>query len=167
MDYSKRKNMRLPGFDYGQAGGYYITICTHDRACILSRVLEGKENQRAKVQLTELGIITEKVLCQLAEQYGVCLDAWTIMPNHIHMVLTIENNGEIKPMPVGRFVGAFKSIVSNQWQKECARQGITMGKLWQRNFYDHIIRNEADYLEKLRYIDENPDKWSMDEMYGL
>ena len=87
------------------------------------------------------------------------------MPNHIHMLVTIENGENGGSISVGRFIGAFKSIVSNRWSAVCTRRGVIMGKLWQRDYYDHIIRNEADYLEKWKYIDENPDKWAEDDLY--
>lgn len=165
MDYANRKGLRLPGYDYSRAGGYFITVCTHKRSCILSRVLSGNENRRSQIELTNLGRIAEEVLLQLEKQYNILVPSWVIMPNHIHLILVIENSGGKTRVSAGQFVGAFKSIVFNQWKKECDRCGMASGKLWQRDFYDHIIRNEADFLEKLKYIDENPDKWSMDNLY--
>ena len=102
-----------------------------------------------------------KMLNELAEKYGVKISACAIMPNHIHLILMMNGSG----VTAGRFVGAFKSVVSNRWQKICDSRGIAMGKLWQRDFYYHILRNEANYLEKLKYIDENPDKWQQVELF--
>lgn len=161
MNLPKRKNMRLPGYDYSEAGGYFITICTNNRTCIFSRVHGGSEQKRARLELTGLGLIVQDVLNELAEKYGVKISACAIMPNHIHLILMMNGSG----VTAGRFVGAFKSVVSNRWQKICDSRGIAMGKLWQRDFYDHILRNEANYLEKLKYIDENPDKWQQDELF--
>ena len=165
MDLPKRKLHRLQGYDYSQEGAYYITICTSNRRCALSHVIPGDESNRAQIRLTPLGNIAEEILNQLTAQYGIKLASNVIMPNHIHMILIMENRLIGKSVSVGRFVGAFKSIVSNRWQKECDRHGEVMGKLWQRDYYDHIIRNEADMLEKIRYIDENPDKWHQDKLY--
>ena len=109
----------------------------------------------------ELGKLAERILHELSEEYGVQILAYVIMPNHIHVILMLESS----KITVGRFVGAFKSLVSNRWQKVCDERGVQMGKLWQRNYYDHILRNDADCLEKMKYIDENPDKWAMDELY--
>ena len=117
---------------------------------------------RASVQLTELGQIVDDALTELSAQYGIRIEACTIMPNHIHLILMIED----AEITVGRFVGAVKSVASNHWRKICDSRNILMGRLWQRDFYDHILRSEADYMEKLKYIDENPDKWMQDELYN-
>lgn len=164
MELDKRKNIRLREFDYSQEGGYFITLCTHQRRCMLSQICPGTEMNRASVILSDLGCIADAVLKQVSSRYGFRLDAYVIMPNHIHMVL-VKQEGRESGITVGRMVGAYKSIVADQWFKICDQQGITAGKLWQRNYYDHILRNEKDYYEKIRYIDENPDKWRLDDMY--
>ena len=162
MEYAKRKNIRLREYDYSGQGGYFVTVCTHERNCTLSQIIPGTEMERACVKLSGLGRVTETVLCRLPEKYGFELGGYVIMSNHVHMILIKRNPSTIT---IGQFIGALKSSVSTQWCKECDRRGIVAGKLWQRNFYDHVLRNEADYLEKLRYIDENPDKWQMDKLY--
>ena len=163
MDMPKRKNIRLSNYDYSQVGGYFITICTQDKKQILSCVEKGTECFRANVALTELGQIAQKVMEELPAQYGYCLDAYVIMPNHIHMLLMKEAKESDKT--VGQLIGAYKSLVANRWYKVCDIKGIAAGKIWQRNYYDHILRNEADYLEKRKYIEENPAKWNLDELY--
>ena len=161
--YNYRKNMRLSGYDYNQAGGYFVTICTHEKKCTLSNIIPGDALRHAEIQLTQLGQVAEQVLCELCEQYGVRLDACAIMPNHIHIIKCIEERNE--RVSLGRFVGAFKSIVANRWLRKCNEKGIVMGKVWQRDFYDHILRNEADWMEKIKYINDNPDKWAFDELF--
>jgi len=161
MELRKRKDIRLSEYDYSQTGGYFVTICTHDKKQILSRIETGTAYTKANVVLTELGQIVRDVLEVLPERYGFRLEACVIMPNHIHMLLMKETQESNKT--VGQVMGAFKSLVTNQWCKVCDARGMTAGKLWQRNYYDHILRNEADYIEKRRYIEENPDKWHLDE----
>ena len=117
--------------------------------------------ERAKVTLSEFGGIANNVLHELAGRYGFELDAYVIMPNHIHVILFKTGNSNHS---VGQFVGAFKSAVSTRWYRVCDQRGITAGKLWQRNYYDHILRNEADYLEKRKYIEDNPDKWGQGDL---
>lgn len=165
MERPKRKNIRLPGYDYSGAGGYFVTICTHQHRCILSRIREGSQFESNSVLLTDIGRITEAVLQQMAVYQTVSVDAYVIMPNHIHMILLVREKMTEKNITVGRFVGAFKSLVTKYWREVCNRQGTTMGKLWQRNYYEHILRNEADYLEKYKYIAENPDKWTTDDLH--
>lgn len=162
MNYPERKNMRLKGYDYSQKGGYFLTICTDRKRCILSKVCTAKD-QRPAVVLENLGRLVHRVIHETAKQYGVMIDECVIMPNHIHMLIFLDEHSQIS---VGRFVGAVKSITANQWRKYCESVGVDMGKIWQRDYYDHILRNELDYLEKRRYIDENPDKWMLDDMYG-
>jgi len=165
MDMPKRKNIRLSNYDYSQAGGYFITICTQDKKQILSRIEEVTTYTRANVVLTELGQIAQKVMEELPERYGYCLDTYVIMPNHIHMVLFRKTEMKDNAKTVGQLIGAIKSLTTNNWCKICDARGITAGKIWQRNYYDHILRNEADYAEKRKYIDENPDKWHLDDLY--
>lgn len=162
MEYPKRKNHRLLGYDYRRQGGYFLTVCTHERQCTLSRVHEGGENERATVELTEMGEILWRVLQDSAQKYGVIMDACVIMPNHIHMVIFLQQGSMVS---AGRFVGIVKSITANLWRMRCDERGIRTGKLWQRDYYDHILRNDADYNEKLKYMDENPDKWMLDDLY--
>ena len=159
----KRKNVRLYGYDYSQAGGYFVTICTSERHCSLSHILPGNQFAQAEVRLTELGGISENVLHEVSERTGISLSEYIIMPNHIHMILQIPAGGA--EHTIGEYVGMFKSLTLNYWRKICNREGKVMGTVWQRNYYEHILRNEADYLEKLRYIQENPDDWVLDELY--
>jgi REP element-mobilizing transposase RayT len=116
------------------------------------------------VRLSPYGKIVAETLREMEETYAwLALDRYVIMPNHIHMILQIPAGGA--EHTIGEYVGMFKSLTLNYWRKICNREGKVMGTLWQRNYYEHILRNEADYLEKLRYIQENPDDWVLDELY--
>ena len=157
----KRKNIRLAEFDYSQSGGYFITICTDKKRQILSRVVVSSETERAKVELTELGRLALETMNKLTPKYGFRLDTYVIMPNHIHMVIFKE----AEEKTVGMLIGAIKSVVTNRWCAVCDEKGVQAGKIWQRNYYDHILRNEADYIEKRKYIEDNPDKWHLDELH--
>ena len=156
MERPSRKNIRLTDYDYSQEGGYFLTICTHEHRCILSRILPGTETEHATVDLTGFGKIVRDVLCELGNSHGFMLDTYTIMPDHIHMILFKTSPTQ---MTAGQLVGAIKSSAATCWYKVCDERGITAGKLWQRNYYDHILRNKADYLEKRKYTEENPDRW--------
>ena len=163
MTEPKRKNIRLYGYDYSQPGGYFITICTANRKCILSRVIPGNKFVLADVQLTELGRIADGILHEASERTGIRLGDYVIMPNHIHMILQIPP--EEAGYTIGEYVGMFKSLTLHHWRKVCNREGSVMGEVWQRKYYEHVIRNEVDHLEKLRYILENPDAWDKDDLY--
>ena len=163
MSEQKRKNIRLYGYYYSQSGGYFVTICTANRKCILSRVVPGNKFVLADVHLTELGRIADAVLHEASERTGIRLNTYVIMPNHIHMILQIQSEEE--GYTIGEYVGMFKSLTLHYWRKVCSREGRVMGSVWQRNYYEHIIRNDEDHLEKLRYIQENPDAWDKDELF--
>ena len=161
MEPPKRKNTRLSGFDYSQTGGYFITVCTHEKKRTLSKIRVDTENNRATTELTPLGTVVQQVMKELAVGYGFFLDCYVIMPNHIHMLLMKESAENSKT--VGQWVGALKSMTMTRWCKIYDAGAMTAGKVWQRNYFDHILRNEADYIEKRKYIEENLDKWHLDE----
>ena len=163
MELPNRKSLRLHHYDYSTEGGYFITICTEQKKCTLAKVEAGNEQARATVSLTKLGCVARDTLLQLREKYDIHIDCYVIMPNHIHLILLMEKTE--KSITVGQLIGAYKSMVVKNWWEICNGQGVTMGKIWQRGFYDHILRNVADYKEKARYIDENPDKWCLDDEY--
>ena len=100
------------------------------------------------------------------------IDKYVIMPNHIHFILIkndlIEERATARvatTVTVGRIVGAYKSVVANEWLKICKQSDEVMGKIWQRNYYEHVIRDENDYQIKWNYIEDNPIKWAEDEYY--
>ena len=165
MTFYKRKNIRLCNYDYSQEGGYFITICTEKRKNLLSHIFENEECERAVVKYTRIGQIVEAALLETAAQQAIVLDSYVIMPNHIHAIVFLEKSIK-RNLALGSFVGAFKSVAVNRWINVCKAEGNIAGKLWQRNYYEHILRNEQDYLEKRRYIEDNPDKWRMDEAYA-
>ena len=159
-EHSKRKVMRLQKYNYAEDVPYFITVCTDNRKCILSELAEPVPGS-IQLHLTELGNVAETTLLELAENYGFLIYTYVIMPNHVHILISPGKSG----MTVGRYIGAWKSLVANRWVKICTAEGKIMGKLWQRDFYDHIIRNEADFAEKWEYIRANPYKWHEDTLY--
>lgn len=153
----RKDHLRLPAWDYAQSAAYFITICTQNRSCILSDI------RRGGAQLRPLGRICEAQIKALELRYGICVQKYVIMPNHIHLLLTIDR-AEQSPAPtISDMVCAFKSITTKQANQQ---ENRLHRKLWQRSFYDHVIRNEQDYLETLKYIDENPVKWELDRFYN-
>ena len=165
MEPTKRKNIRLPKYDYTQNGGYFITICTHEKQKTLCRIVSGEEGSCLDHILSQWGGTVKRVLEELPTTYGFRLDSYVIMPNHIHMILVKESGESDKT--IGELIGAIKSLAANRWYRLCDSKGTTAGKLWQRNYYDHILRGEEDYLEKRKYIEENPVKWHLDELYTV
>ena len=171
-----RKIIRLKEYNYSQSGAYFITICTNDRKQILSEIRRGDPCGRPeselypeiKTILSELGKICDEKIDYISDKYNITIPKYTIMPNHIHMLILIEyqSRATARVAPtIGTIVGGYKSIVSIEWLKICKTNNQIMGKIWQRSYNDHIIRNEQDYNIKWQYIDENPAKWVEDEYY--
>ncbi len=169
----RRKSIRLPGFDYSQPGAYFITVCTQNRASIFGDVTEGK------LCLNAAGRLAQAVWEELPQHYPhVHLDAWTVMPNHVHGIAILKSDSVglvgadsvdhvgagLKPAPTQRhglpeIVRAFKTFSARRIN---ALQGTAGTALWQRNYYEHVIRDEAA-LDRIRqYIADNPARWHED-----
>jgi putative transposase len=167
----KNRSMRMPGYDYTQPGAYFITICVRDRACLFGEIKKGI------MQLNEFGIILNEKWRWLGVQYPyIRLDEYVIMPNHFHGIFWIRDvfigrcgsrpvpTENIKIKPVGQIIGAFKTVTAKQINTLRGTQGSS---LWQRDFYDHIGRNEIDVNRIRHYIRDNPANWEIDEENAL
>ena len=114
------------------------------------------------IQLSKYGQIAEQVLLEMNAFYGdISIDNYVVMPNHIHFILVLrgENGPSRTPAPTNARLPAFLST----WKRLTNK--AANASLWQRSYYDHIIRNEADYLRVWQYIDQNPARWAEDEYY--
>ena len=163
-----RRSYRLKDYDYTQPGAYFVTICTKDRVCSLASIKDGH------LVLTEIGETANNRWLEIPEHFPrMRLDAYVIMPNHLHGLIFIEaiSNSvgvqdleplrnrfqHIQPQSIGSAMRSFKAAVSS----EC-KQTIDADFRWQRNFYDHVIRSEKE-LECIRnYIMRNQLLWSSD-----
>ena len=161
--FPKRKINRLKSWNYSNNGGYFITICTDNRKHILSKICVA--DGFPVPQLTKTGQIVDDYIKNINLKYScVTVSEYVIMPNHIHLLLLIDNNGTGNPSPtVGNIIGWFKYNTTKSVNEKYKTAG---NKLWQRSYYDHIIRDEKDYMEKLNYILSNPLKWIDDEYYS-
>lgn len=137
--------MRLENFDYSAEGYYYLTICTKDREEILSAISSDAEHG-PRVTLTRFGLVVDTFIQSIPG-----IDKYVIMPNHIHMIIHKTNGKSIISD-----MRAFKSLVTKKIGES----------IWKDSYYDHVIRNEADYQEKWQYIQNNPGKWAEDEYYA-
>jgi len=149
--FPQRRSLRLNSYDYSLAGAYYVTICTKDRQCLLSTI------ENAEVRLSRIGEIVKEELRKTVEiRPDVELDSCVIMPNHLHIILFLL--GESKLTAV---INGLKSAAT----KQARTPGLISveASLWQRGFYDHIIRNDADLARIREYIRLNPFEWEYDE----
>jgi len=154
----------MQGYDYSQAGYYYVTICTQNKLPILSKIQAGRGFDAAVVELSEIGRITEEQLLALQERYEfVRIDKHAIMPTHIHAIIVLlDDAAGASPRPtLTDIICAFKSLSTRLCNMLDNVQGR---KLWQASFFEEVIRTESAYLQIWNYIDGNPSKWH-DDIY--
>ena len=155
--------MRLPEYDYGANGAYFVTVCTEGKRCILGHVVGGGVLDAPYTRLSEYGIAAEKTLLEMSAFYkDVAIEKYVIMPNHVHFIISINACGgpSRTPAPANARLPAFISTWKRFTNKKAGFP------LWQRNYYDHVIRTEANYLRIWQYIDETPACWAEDEYYS-
>lgn len=155
MELPERKTNRLPDYDYSQNGAYFVTICTQDRKKILSEIVgDGFPVPKP------IGKIAEEYIRQISEKYlAVTVDRSVIMPDHIHILLRIDKGAGDSPPTLGNIIAWYKYQVTKQVNLRINTQGE---KVFQRSYYDHVIRNQRDYDEVWQYIENNPRKWLRD-----
>ena len=149
-----RRSIRLPGYDYSQAGAYYVTIVAQGRECLFGEIVN------AEMKLSRYGQIVQYAWFDLPRHYPhVELDAFCIMPNHGHGIIVLHDNVLMVRHPLSEIVRALKSFSARRINALRKTPGIPV---WQRNYYEHIIRNEQDYQTKRNYILSNPENWEKD-----
>jgi len=157
----RRKFLRLPEHDYSQIGAYFITIVTQERANLFGKIDNGK------IEISPAGESLWRWWEELSKKFsGVTPFEFIVMPNHIHGIVVIElANASI---PLGDIVGWYKSMTTNEYIRGVKSNGWPPfdRRLWQRNYYEHIIRSEVDLENTILYIQTNPDRWETDEENG-
>ena len=157
MELPKRKKNRLTEYDYSTPNAYFITICTDKRRNLFWSDV-GAIIDRPDIPLTQLGKIVESSIESIHEYYpGVTVDKYVIMPNHIHLLLQIHTDSDGRSM----IAPTISTVVRHMKGAVTKGAGFTV---WQKGFYDHIVRNEKDYQDIWQYIEGNPSKWSEDEL---
>ena len=172
MELPKRKQIRLPDYDYSAPGAYFVTVCTQDRRCILSDISVGAlhEAPAVSVRLTQIGQIVDETIRSLPARYSkLAVDHYVVMPNHIHLLLRIEADRALREAPLradgtrsllAKAVGYLKMNSSKRIHERHPEL-----QLWQRGYYEHVIRNEKDHLEICEYMENNPARWVEDRYY--
>ncbi len=166
MELPQRKPTRLKAYDYSQNGAYFVTICTKNRRNILCDIVGGGAHDAPQVKLTEIGKRVEKYIISTNNIPDVTVDKYVIMPNHIHLILSIQR--KIPQVPYGTSKAPSPTNISIPHAISTLKRFVNreIGKnIFQRSFHDHIIRNETDYLEIWQYIDNNPAQWQEDRLY--
>jgi len=157
MPLPERKENRLKNFDYGQVGCYFVTVCTQNRQQIFN--IESVGNDLCVVPYSRNRIINKWVNETEHKFPNIKFEKYVIMPDHLHFIVNIKERHAGRSLQDA--MRYFKTMTTNEYI--C---GVKNGdlppfekKLWQKSYYDHIIRNQADYNEIWEYIENNPQKW--------
>ena len=162
-----RRSIRIKEYDYSQGGAYFVTICVHDRECGFGEILDWE------MRLSSVGEIARQCWLEIPNHFSnIELDEYVIMPNHVHGIIIIPPNTvgvqhveplqskfqHIIPQSMGSIVRQYKSAAT----RTCRQRGHEQFR-WQRNYYEHIIRDQKDLNTTRRYIHDNPAKWYLDK----
>ncbi len=162
MESPNRKNIRLGNYNYSQSSIYFITICTHNRMKVLSKIVGCGFHATPLIKLTSIGNCIEETIQYINEHYiNVTIDKYVIIPNHIHLLVNVDSGGCGNP-PLPSVIGQLKSDTTKLFNDIEQTNNLI---LWQRNYHNHIIREECDYQNVWNYIDTNPLKWQEDKYY--
>lgn len=157
MELPKRKNIRLTTLDYSTPGAYFITVCTKNKENLFWSDVGAVIGRPEDVPLNEQGIIAEQAIKNIPNHYpAISVEHYVVMPNHIHLLLQIHTDTNGRPMTAPTI-----PMVVNQLKGYVTKQAGF--PLWQKGFYDHVIRSEADFLDCWQYIEGNPGRWGTGE----
>lgn len=168
----KRRSIRLPSYDYSSLGAYFVTLCAYNRACLFGDL------EQDEVELSRYGrIVEEQWLLTPAIRAEVHLDAFVVRPNHLHAVIFIDDVNKRHPDPSvgvrgraalrlrrrpgtpGSLIAGYKASVTRRINE---LRASPKAPVWQRNYYEHVIRNEGELLRVQEYIENNPSRWAED-----
>jgi REP element-mobilizing transposase RayT len=165
-----RQSIRLPNYDYASNGAYYVTLCTQNRSLLFGQVSD------ATMHLSPLGRMVHKAWHEMPQfDPRISLDEHIVMPNHLHGIILIDRYSGSDPhggrgwdpaptIPFPDIIGRFKSWTTYQYQNNAEKWGwaVIDRRLWQRNYYDHIVRDDDDLNRIREYIRDNPKNWETD-----
>ena len=168
----RRRSLRLKNYDYSRAGAYFITICTKNRVCRFGNISDRQMN------LNWIGRILQEEWMNIPKRFPrVRLDEFVVMPNHVHGLIFIQGGitsdasnkaNEKTILTVGGIVGAYKSLCTNRLLQRvrCRGSGRIIGTIWQRNYWERVVRNEIELDQIRKYIQTNPARWEEDGLFS-
>ena len=149
----QRKSIRISNYDYSNIGIYFITICIKNRKNILSKI------KKEKIILSQYGKIVEKYILTINAKYNyICIHSYVIMPNHVHFLCEIKAQKSSKfsyNATIPFVISNLKRLTNKEFREN----------IWQRNYYEHIVRNKIEYQKITEYIENNPMNWKKDKQF--
>ncbi len=156
MTHFIRKRNRIPGFDYSSANIYLLTVCTDRFQCMFGVV--SSEGDTPNTILSPLGELVEEAILGISSIYpNVTVDAYSILPNHLHLLLRLDHTDAPNSPTVGRIIQQMKGYVTKAFGKS----------VWEKSYHDRVIRSEQAYEDAWNYVIYNPAKWETDEYFTL
>jgi REP element-mobilizing transposase RayT len=163
-----RKNIRLKEYNYAQVGLYSITVCTNKRLHLFGKI-STNGNSFSQMMLNSAGQMIQDVLKELPTYYrDITIDTFQIMPDHVHSIIGINCcQGSLRQHSLPDIVHGFKAFTTKKYIDGVRQNKLEPfdGKLWQRNYYEHVIRDEQDYQNISQYILNNPVRWQENANY--
>jgi len=158
-----RKRLRAEGYDYREPGWYFVTICAQHRRCLFGTV------HRSNVALSLAGEMVANELSALPSRFdNVRLDAWVVMPNHLHAIAILDpSGGDRSLVSLSDVVGAYKRMTTHRYIQQVQESGWPLfpGRLWQRSFHDRMIRDDRHFDRLRGYVEANPFLWPKDTYF--
>lgn len=155
----QRRSVRLKNYDYGSNGFYFITLCCYRRFLLFGDIIDDQ------MQINSIGALVAMEWQKIPELFPVVeLHPWVLMPNHFHAILALSNKPGKNCTKLGSVIGSFKSLSQKAVR---GTFGQNAPQLWQRGYYDHVIRNEEAYQHIAQYVQTNPQSWQADYFNGL
>jgi putative transposase len=153
-DFHHRQSIRLKGYDYSRSGAYFITICTHEREYLFGDIVNGT------MELNSIGDIARTHWQKLAQHHpNIIVDESIVMPNHLHGIICLESSIDTTKS-IAEMIRGFKTFSAKAINTERNLRGIPV---WQRNYYERIIRNQLEFDRVRQYIINNPRNWDTDK----
>lgn len=164
-DVPVRRSIRLRDFDYSSNNLYFVTICVQDRVCLLGKIVNDN------MYFLPFGHIVKSFITSIPQYYpGMNIDSFQIMPNHIHIIIVLESHGRTRGSAptLGTIIQRFKTMTTHNYLEGMKIHGWKSfnKKLWQRDYYEHIIRNENDLYRIREYIENNVANWHKDKFHN-
>ncbi len=160
MELQQRKSLRMQNYDYSQRGLYFLTVCTQGRKCLFGTIRDGVLSKNPA------GEMIDKWYAKLSENFPNirCLEH-IVMPNHFHCIIQIMEQSVVD---ISTIMQWFKTMTTNEYIRGVKQLGWPRfeGKLWQRSFYDNIIRSQDLHYIIVDYINSNPSKWDVDKFFS-
>jgi putative transposase len=153
-DFNHRRSIRLNGYDYSTSGAYFITICTPEKEHLFGDIVN------ETIELNTLGDLARSHWQQLSQHHpNIIIDESIVMPNHLHGIIILESSLDYKKS-ISEVIRGFKTFSAKVINK---KRGLCGVPVWQRNYYDRIIRNELELDRVRQYIINNPRNWDADK----